>query len=419
MWVLEHTKIEVIVMKSKFDKKLSKNIKVSFFQVITFFIVACGFTSATGCISTDEPTKSIDRAVTILDSAINKLEGQSIGWQNVLQETRDELLDEGQSTLSNEVSSVLSRAISDVGIEARCYTDFLRDRVKEDLIRLRATLTKEELNLNPVFCDPNPNVVDYELVQENRLKSLEISGYNLDVSNIEVLLVDNQNQETDVTFALADPTRYLLTLDLGSGGVPLSETSHQLIFKLPGGETRSVSITHPRPPSCERVSESFRPSPTTLSAGEMTHCCNGRDKDFDGNGPRVKAWVELLISDKQNSQSFVAQGRYLNVILWMQAGESKPDWTVFTGQHVETIFTAPSGFEIINVSPNFSPVNGSESHQWYIDNDHSVDLVDGDGPIERYHFYGDRSGNDNGYTRMTVNFNNLMIDLIQTENCSP
>jgi hypothetical protein len=61
-------------------------------------------------------------ALDVLNDGIQKMDQQSNRWQNVLEETRDKLVKEGQSTLANEVSNVISRASSDVGIEAKCYT---------------------------------------------------------------------------------------------------------------------------------------------------------------------------------------------------------------------------------------------------------------------------------------------------------
>jgi hypothetical protein len=176
------------------------------------------------------------------------LETQSTNWQAILEETRDKLIAEGQSTIANEVSNTLSRAISDVGIETRCSVDFLQDRIREDLIRIRAGLTHETLTLTPVFCNPTPSVIDMSLIPEQRLTHLEIDVYNLDVANIQVFLLDNQGRQTDITFALASPSQYLLTLNLGRNGVPLSTNSDKLIFKLPN-ETKTVNIIQPPQPT--------------------------------------------------------------------------------------------------------------------------------------------------------------------------
>jgi hypothetical protein len=199
----------------------------------------------TGCGIVDDP---IDQAVATIDEAIVSLESQSGNWQDILEDTRKELIKQGQSTIANEVSNVLSRATSDIGIEARCYTDFLRDRVKEDLRRIRASITGEELRLKPVFCNPTPSSIDMNLDAERR-STIEISGYNLDTVNVQVFLVDNQNRRKDVSFALGNPSRYLITVNLGSNGVPLSATSDKLVFELSSGKMRPVNIIQPVPPT--------------------------------------------------------------------------------------------------------------------------------------------------------------------------
>jgi hypothetical protein len=226
------------------------------------FLVTLGLS---GCVKS-----SIDKAIRALDDAVTRLEGQSISWQGVLEETRDRLIEEGQSTIANEVSNVLSQTVSDVGIEARCYTDFLRDRVREDLIRIRATLTGETLTLRPVFCNPTPSIVDLNLPADRRTH-IEISGYNLDVANIQAQLVDSANQPMDVSNALASPSRYLLTLNLGSNGVPLDASSDKLLFVLPDG-TKSVNIIQP-------AEATAVPQPVAYTVTLVTGCIDGGGTD--------------------------------------------------------------------------------------------------------------------------------------------
>jgi hypothetical protein len=202
---------------------------------------------------------SISRNVGLdtLNDSIQKMGQQSNNWQSVLEETRDKLVKEGQSTLANEVSNVISRATSDVGIEAKCYTDFLRDRTKEELVKLRATITQEKLELKPVFCNPTPNSIDMNIPPDRR-PVIEISGYNLTSSSLKVFLVGGGLPKNDVSNKLSNPTSYLLTLNLGSNGVPLSDKSDQIIFQLPNGEEKSIGITQPVAPPPPRQFTSQR-----------------------------------------------------------------------------------------------------------------------------------------------------------------
>lgn len=68
--------------------------KLFLFPLLIFSIASCNFL----------PDKTVNAGVDTLSEAIRKLETNSESWQVVLEETRDTLIQEGQSTLANEVS---------------------------------------------------------------------------------------------------------------------------------------------------------------------------------------------------------------------------------------------------------------------------------------------------------------------------
>lgn len=194
-----------------------------------------------------DPKDEVDKAVAALDRAIDATEHRSLDWQSVVEESGDVLVKAGQSGIANETSEAVGRFFSDLNTSAHCRPDFVHDRLREDLVRIRAKLTKEELQLSPVFCPPNPNVVRFTEVQDGSVDSVEISGYNLDFANIQVLLVDAENQQTDVSHFLTNPSQYLLALKLGDNGVPLTSSSSELLFVLEENETKSVNVRQPAP----------------------------------------------------------------------------------------------------------------------------------------------------------------------------
>ena len=188
------------------------------------------------------PQDEVDEAVVVLDRAIEAIEQRSLRWQSVMEESGDELVELGQSGIADEMSEAIGRFFADLGTPAHCRPDFVHNRLRDDLVRLRAKLTEEELQLSPVFCAPNPNVVRITDVQDGSVDSVEISGYNLDFANIQVLLVDAENQQIDVSHFLTSPSQYLYVLNLGESGVPLMSSSSELLFALDANETKSVSI---------------------------------------------------------------------------------------------------------------------------------------------------------------------------------
>ena len=193
------------------------------------------------------PEDEVDKAVVVLDRAIEAIEQRALDWQSVLEESGDELVKRGQSGIADEMSEAKGRFLGDLNTAAHCRPDFVHNRLRDDLIRLRAKLTEEELHLSPVFCPPSPNVVRLTDVQDGSVDSVEISGYNLDFANIQVLLVDAENQQTDVSDFLTNPSQYLLALNLGDNGVPLTSSSSELLFVLEENETKSVNVRQPAP----------------------------------------------------------------------------------------------------------------------------------------------------------------------------
>ena len=121
------------------------------------------------------PEDDIDEAVVVLDRSIASIDQRSLRWQSVLEESGDELRKRGQSGIADEMSEAIGRFLGDLNTAAHCRPDFVHNRLRDDLIRLRAQLTEEELQLSPVFCYPNPNVVRFTDVQDGSVDSVEIS----------------------------------------------------------------------------------------------------------------------------------------------------------------------------------------------------------------------------------------------------
>ncbi|MCT7969985.1 hypothetical protein NG799_27095 [Laspinema sp. D1] len=243
-----------------------------------FFLVPLLLLTISSCGTIPEPGPPVDTIVNTINSAIRRLESNSESWQKVLEETRDKLIKEGQSTIATEVSNVLTRATSAIGIEAKCYTDFLRDRTKEDLIRLRAKLTKENFELTPVFCNPTPSSIDMNLPPERR-PIIEIAGYNLTKNSVRVFLVNEQGYKLDVSNTLDNPTHYLLTVNLSR--VPLGKDSERFVFEFPSQEEQSIAIIKEsaKPPKEEFSSSRIRIT-GTINMNDDEYVVSDQNKDI-------------------------------------------------------------------------------------------------------------------------------------------
>src|SRR5262249_11886728 len=73
-----------------------------------------------------------------LNDAITALQSQSADWQQVLKDTASKLTKDAQSTVRNEISNLISRTTAQAGVELRCDADFVRERIREELVRLKA-----------------------------------------------------------------------------------------------------------------------------------------------------------------------------------------------------------------------------------------------------------------------------------------
>jgi len=345
--------------------------------LLTLTLSGCGFSAE----------KTVNTGVDTLNEAIRKLESNSDSWQEVLKETQNTLIAEGQSTLANEVSDVISRGTSDVGMEAKCSVDFLRDRAREDLVRLRATITQETLNLVPVFCNPTPNAVDLNLPPDRR-PLIEIAGYNLSREAVDVFLENSQGRRFDVSDSLDSPSRYLLTVNLSK--IDLNDESKRLIFELANGKQQSVSIIQAyKPPREEFVSSRIR----------ITGTINLNDKEW--------------IKDENRSVP-------INTSVDIPRGRNTPySWDGCVGDEVHGYLNVQ-----MQLNPNTGVVSGQGSGQYYEGTRcgrtqlHGEETFDFSLAVNKnYLFQRTLTDNDGGVT-YNLSFEHISTQTECVENCS-
>ncbi|MCI0579339.1 MAG: hypothetical protein L0332_19355 [Chloroflexi bacterium] len=339
--------------------------------------------------------ESTDKTVAVLDEAIVDLADESADWQIVLQDTIAQLTDETQQTLRNDITNLLRRAPAVVGAEFRCDVDFVRLRVRQDLIRIRASLLGIELEpKEPTFCSVVPLAVDAALVPSD-LNLVEFYGYDFDTTPVQVLM-RNGNQDIDVSSFLDRPTHYHMTLNLGGNGVQLSPDSQRFVLRWNDQEISTIAVIQPATPVCGTETREFKPAAISYLPPHTRG-----DREYSGNGPRVTASVELVYTDTS-----------VNAVVTMTAEETKSDWTTASGSETFTLYTPDPGFKIQQI---VGEVNSSFN---YIDSDHEDDVFAGSGPVASYTFSGDDEGSDAGvHTAVTMTFNQIRVELIEDKNC--
>lgn len=175
-----------------------------------------------------------------------------------------------------------------------------------------------------------------------------------------------------MTSSLASPTQYLITLNLGTTGVPITPCSKKIWFQLHNNKSSSVNITHPIKRNI------VTPIPRR---GLCPSRCGG-DKEFKGHGPKVKAHAVLFI--KNNNSLWVE--------IYLHAKETTKDHTCASGKWTYPVWETPNGFHIVY----FSPKGASRAE--YVDNNHQLDIpsITGSALVSKFEIMGDTGGDDTG-----------------------
>jgi hypothetical protein len=350
----------------------------------------------------DIPVKdATTAAVNVLNDAINALDNASADWQQVLKDAQAKLTQDAQSTIRNEIANVVSRSIAQGGVELRCDADFIRARVRQALIAIRAKLLGQTVpKVEPAFCQVVPLGVDRALVPD-RLKQLEFYGYDFDQdTTLRVWLERTGLPRLDVTSRLDRPTHYAMTLKFGANGVQLDDHSDRFALEWEGRTISTVAVIQPQTPICQ--SQVVQAGPWTVTF-VPPHVGSG-DREFDGNGPRVNSVITLLPSPG-----------ILQAQVYMRAIETKSDWTEAAGSQIFELYRPPAGWAIADV-----PGTRQVAHS-YTDSNHDDDSFSlGGGPVARLVYVGDTDGDEAGTrTKVTVTFNRIPVELHQTGNCLP
>lgn len=359
---------------------------------------------ASGCSLLSELIGTIGTAVKrtdlILDEAIGKLVNAQSDWQNILKDTTNQLTSSAQSTVRNEVNDLLQRGIASASGELRCDADFLVNRMRNGLIRIKQEFLHQPIDpLEPQLCNVVPLAVDRALVP-TRLNRLEFYGYDFDTTPVSVLLFQANGTSTNVSNVLNRPTHYHMTLTLGgSTGVQLDSNSAKLVLKWNNKEISSIAVIQPVTPICKKQLVQRQPNSITYIPPNTVG-----DREYNGHGPSTTASVTLT-----NSGSSVTSR------LYMRARETTSDWTTAEGSRTDTIFTPAPGWRV-------NQIVGATSSSWsYTDSNHNNDIFSGgNGPVARWEFVGDTDGDEAGTrTSVTVTYNVLQFEVVENTNCVP
>jgi hypothetical protein len=350
--------------------------------------------------SVQKAVDAFDNAITNLDSQVTNttttLDVESSNIQDVLKKLLNDLPSDVSNSIRGDVSNLLQRTVASTSGEFRCDVDFLRMRVRLELIEIKAKLLGKPLpTIEPNLCEVSPPAVDMSL--SPRPNNIEFFGYDFDKMKSKITLISMTNSQ-DVTAKLNVLTPYHMILNLGGNGVNLDQNSEKLVLNWNNHDVSTICIIQPLTPVCKEPDlVSFTVSPIVYKPPRY----GKGDSEFGGHGPEITC-----------NASLINYHDHISVHIFMDAIETVKDFSEARGETEQVIYNAPPNMIIETI------VTPSNAYFHYIDSNHTDDDLGSSGFIAKAVFVGDTEGDEVGTrTQVTLNFGNISIQLKEKGNC--
>lgn len=365
-------------------------------------------------------------AIHSLDNAIARLAEESADWRVVVTNLEKEISEDVQSTIRNEVQDVTRNAILLAGSEFRCNAEFMRIRLRRELIylrnsiahRLNALLEKKSFSIplipeespEPFICSVVPSAVDLSIDRERRAK-IDIYGFDLKSRPISVSLRGYGTfNPINALFIISD---FHAVLDLTESGADISPTIREIVLSWDNKVKSEIPIlAHEKIRECTTSEKEIYPGTDTFTPPAVTDSQYGGkpDKDFDDNGPCVTFSLRLYLNPAR---------KILRATYTMDALEcpddfdfAHKDFTQAVGSRTITLYNAAADERILSFN-----VDRSFNHRYIDDTEDEQDIRTFSGltPVEELEYTGDTDGNEAGTkTGVKVTFRSIKL---QIEKC--
>lgn len=382
-------------------------------------------------------TRDMDHAIELIDNATREISSQSTKWQSIVQELGVKFPKDVDHLVHDELSQLAERSVAKAGTEFRCNVDFLANRAKQWLSRIKTQLlvklgrsTGIPEQIPPEFCQVIPSHSEYDPVADKR-NDVTFYGYDMDIPDSQGKLVQ--------FLLFSDATKEYIPLEPDKVG---RTTHYQIGIKLQGdGFERLLRQKKISKVRCSwngqvqvtpEVLVSVQGPPhesTVVSLGSITHVPRwvAGDRDFDVKG-------DYPMHVQVAGESRVANGNKIETRAYMHAKEHGDDWTevgswsneVQTGMVQknfgmfklpdpkygdgpwQTAYTAPQGWKIIHVQPMGRTDASTDI------GDHNIRMInrpEGEA-VKLFQIWGDTSDDEAGtYTRVQVQFSDVRVKL--------
>jgi hypothetical protein len=360
----------------------------------------------TSCIRDLE--EQVDASVNDLKSSIKGIDANAANIVNILNGLKEKNYPEViKDIINNDVDQLLKTTISTGGVEFRCNTDFLRNRIRAGLgntvNRLRNLIRSKKNQkllplsyIPPTFCNCVPVLVD---LNAPRSKSIKIFGYSFDnADSIHVFILKKDGQRREISDRLTKSSDYILVLGTDTISKVANSDKVEVYFK--NKNIYSFLVVSKSPKICSERDFSFPPTPNTY---EITAQGCGGDDEFAG-AVFIECSGTLTLSADQKS---------VICNLHFKADEKDGDTHACFDKSFN-VFTAEEGFKIKNI------LTATSFEYKYINNREEADSFNGSGFVDHASLRGDHHGGDVGtWTGASLWFNNIRVTLIEDGDCVP
>lgn len=178
----------------------------------------------------------------LINDALSQLQLESENWQIILQDLQQQLVVEGQETISNEVKNLMDGVVANTGAQVRCSGDFVGKRVGKNLQRIKVKHFGGNMpSIKPHICQAIPTSINAKKIQSTQ-KELELDGFDFVKGQFDVFYEKETGSLVKINQFLNFPSEYRFTVDLGRNFEDLKYSKRIIIKDKNGQELYSISI---------------------------------------------------------------------------------------------------------------------------------------------------------------------------------
>lgn len=393
------------------------NLKLYFMnkKFIAFLLLAalqsCTHLNQIPSVPLPDPTEIGAKTEQLIQTAIATIQEESGNWRTALRDLANQLTESAQSTIRTEVNNLLTRAQATAGAEAKCFVDFMRGRLIQELQRLIAVVRNAHPPLlAPVFCSPVPASIDMSLPAGRRNK-IELFGYDFDRyarlgTNVKAVLVKAGGRQEDVTTHLSQQSHYLMTVNLGGNGIVLNEQARKIQLKTGSDDVvAEIPVIQQTVEACAVVNQDLFPLSSRIEIVPLKK--GSGDADFGGSA-RITCSVRLKVTadKKEVEATFKMEAK--------EYGTQFNDHTKAEGERTTVLYRCPDGFVIEKILSETGYENTYTDKDWNMD----TFSVGGNNAVDYLNIYGDHLGADIGdYTKAQFTMKKIRVQLKQSGRC--